>query len=82
MIAMKGQRAMTIHLGKTEASMLNPPNEGTVIDGDKEWQIGRNREGMIMLRKYSGLSLIPECHPDFVEGMTMQSFCMWINERL
>ena len=70
---------MTIQLGKTEASLLNPPNEGVVIDSDMEWTIGRNRDGMIVLRKRLDSS---QRHPDFTDGMTMETFCCWINSKL
>jgi hypothetical protein len=64
----------TIRLGVDRVSMMNPPNEGIVIDraGD-EWAIRRNSYGAIVLRFGS------KCHPEFVDGMFMAEFCCWIN---
>jgi hypothetical protein len=53
--------------------MMNPPNDGTVFDGDKIWKIGRNGSGLIVLRCNG------QCHPDFLNGMDMHSFVSWIN---
>ena len=67
---------MNIKLGKTQCSMMNQPNDGTVDDGQTQWRIGRNYQGMIVLR--SGLA----CHPEFAEGMGMSDFVCWINSQL
>lgn len=64
---------MTIELGKTEASLINPPNEGVVKHGSDEWQIARTGDGRIALRNATGL------HPDFSTGMYLLEFCQWIN---
>lgn len=68
---------MSIKLGATTVSMMNPPNEGEVIDNNNTiWKIGRNSQGMIVLRQ-SG-----NCHPDFLGGLSMRDFCEWINSKL
>lgn len=67
----------TIQLGRDQVSLLNPPNEGTVIDkAGREWRIGRTGYGNIMLRSF-------EPHSDFLpDGMDLQAFCQWINNQL
>lgn len=69
---------MEIILGKTEVSMLNPPNEGVVIDNGYRWQIARNGNGEIILKEIEGLAR----HPEFDWGMSMLGFCCWINSKL
>lgn len=64
---------MNIHLGRTQCNMLNPPNEGTIIDGSIHWKIGRDSQGKIVLRD-AGI-----CHPDFRNGMWLSDFVGWIN---
>lgn len=56
--------------------MMNPPNDGTVIQAGKTWNIGRNGDGMIVLRSAG------ECHPEFFNGMDLREFCHWINSKL
>jgi hypothetical protein len=65
-----------IRLGKYEASLLNPPNDGVVDDGTQAWKISRNGSGMITLRA-NGCT-----HPQFLDGMDMRQFCEWINSQL
>jgi hypothetical protein len=73
---------MNIILGKTEVSLLNPPNEGWLMIGEdnlKKWtwfKIGRNSSGLIVLRNNG------DCHPEFRDGMDLQTFCDWINSKL
>ena len=63
-------------LGHNQCSMLNCPNDGTVFDGEKTWNIGRNASGLVVLRCNGG------CHPDFINGMSMLDFVQWINSWL
>ncbi len=68
---------VAVILGKTEASLLNPPNSGLVQDKDEIWTIGRTGSGNIALRRFGTL------HPDFwPDGMDLQTFCQWINSKL
>lgn len=68
---------MHIILGKTEVSMLKPPNAGTVQDGTEVWTIGRTGSGNIILRRFGVV------HPDFMpDGMDLLSFVYWINSKL
>lgn len=65
---------MRIKLGETQVSMLNPPNEGDVIERDTTWHIQHNSQGLIVLR-FAG-----QCHPEFRDGMDLEQFCWWINQ--
>jgi hypothetical protein len=66
---------MEIILGKTQVSMLNPPNEGTVKDKEgRIWNIKGGSGGIVLKNGF-------ECHPDFVNGMDMVNFCWWINDK-
>lgn len=68
---------MVIEIGKTQVSLLDPPNDGTVRDvGGKVWNIGRNCDGAIVLRS-SGVA-----HPEFLGGMYLAEFCQWVNEQV
>jgi hypothetical protein len=71
---------MNIQLGKTEVSLLDPPNEGVVTDDNHidVWNIGRNGQGMIVLRR----TIDRTVHPEFLGGMDMREFCEWINSKL
>lgn len=75
---------MRIILGKSVVSLLDPPNEGTVADGDAEWQIQRNGYGLIVLRRTIELptGFRVEAHDCFLAGMDMLAFCRWINAQV
>lgn len=66
--------AIRVRIGKDQVSLLNPPNEGVVIQAGAEWQIRRNSYGKIVLRKSP-----TEPHPEFLDGMYIDEFCQWIN---
>jgi hypothetical protein len=81
------RRNMKIILGKSEACLIDPPNNGEVIEhpsnpfsnppiASRHWKIGRNGSGLIVLRDNS------ETHPQFMAGMDLRSFCEWINAHL
>lgn len=69
---------MKVILGKTQCSMLRPPNEGTVVDKTgAAWNIGRTYNGAIVLRRDR------VAMTDFVDGgMTLSEFVRWINSQL
>lgn len=74
---------MKIVLGKTEASMINPPLDGTVEINGIDWRIGRTGSGNIMLRRPSAPLNPAEPHPEFLpDGMDLQTFVWWINDKL
>lgn len=71
--------SITVKLGRTQASMMNPPNEGVVEDKrGKLWGIGRNSYGLVVLRSGSPI----QAHPEFLEGKDMVQFVCWINSQL
>lgn len=70
-------QAKTIQVGQQQFSMMNPPNDHDICTvAGRTWKIGRNYQGLIVLRD-SG-----ECHPEFVNGMDMSTFVWWINSQL
>jgi hypothetical protein len=69
---------MRIVIGQTVASMMNPPNEGTVVEHGIEWTIKRNGYGMIVLKD----SQNKECHAATMGGLDMLEFVSWINSKL
>lgn len=58
--------------------MLNPPNEGVVVDKTgATWNIGRTYNGAIVLRRNGTIQA------DFLpEGMWLPEFVRWINSQL
>jgi hypothetical protein len=65
-----------IELGKEQVSMMNPPNEGELLDKQgQKWRIGRTGDGSIILRSNGS-------HPEFLPGgKSLQEFCQWINDQ-